>query len=506
MEIKASTMTTNSQNPLAPSQTVAVASVANGPSSAAKTDFAPGIEQIFADEFEEGDVSLELVAGQLPSFVRGTYYLNGPARFGRNGLSYKHWLDGDGMICRLHFTESEVKLKNRYIKSTKLTTEQDAGRFVFRTFGTAFEGDRLNKVNNGLESPVNVSVYPFNSSLLAFGEQGLPWEINPHTLETVGQYTFGGRLNDASPFSAHPKLDVETGEMFNFGVFFSSHAPKLYLYCFNQNGLRFRKALPLPYACSAHDFIISKRYAIFYLTPYVLDISGIVRDGHTVLDSLHWQPERGSIVLVASRETGALVATLPVGNRYCLHLANAYDEDERLVVDLLEFDSPIYPSYQPIPYLFQDVPDGGPVRLVIDLGKQTLLERKVVHYTLAPDFPTIDPRLAMKQQNDSWMLGISATGKTGRKFFDQLVHVDWQNFVANDIYHCPPMHYLGGEPVFIGAPGESVGAVLCQEFDAEQSRSFFVVFDAHAVAKGPTARFAVPYLLPLQFHAVFQPD
>jgi hypothetical protein len=36
-----------------------------------------------------------------------------------------------------------------------------------------------------LASPVNVSVYPVAGRLLAFGEQGLPWELDPVTLETA---------------------------------------------------------------------------------------------------------------------------------------------------------------------------------------------------------------------------------------------------------------------------------------------------------------------------------
>jgi carotenoid cleavage dioxygenase-like enzyme len=74
--------------------------------------------------------------------------------------------------------------------------------------------------------------------LLAFGEQGLPWVLDPETLETQGQFTFNGRLNDASPFAAHPKFDTDTQEMFNFGIFFSERAPRLYLYCFAPDGLR----------------------------------------------------------------------------------------------------------------------------------------------------------------------------------------------------------------------------------------------------------------------------
>jgi all-trans-8'-apo-beta-carotenal 15,15'-oxygenase len=469
-------------------------------------DFAPGIEAAFPAQFAEFDGKLECVAGQVPDFVRGTYYLNGPARFRIGDLPYRHWLDGDGMVSRMRIGGDGVHFKSRYVRSTKYVSEQDAGRAVFRTFGTSFLGSQLNAINNGLENPVNVSVYPFADRLLAFGEQGLPWEIDPDTLETRGQFTFNGRLNDASPMAAHPKFDPETGEMFNFGVFFSSRNPRLYFYCFGAEGMRFRSALPLPYACSVHDFILSKHYAIFYLAPYILDINSILQDGRTVMDSLSWEPERGSRLVVLERGNGQVVATLAVGCRYCLHLINAFEQDGRLNVDVLEFDAPIYSHYQPVPELFTNVPDGRPVRFIVDLETRQLRECVSVNYSQAPDFPVLDPRRTMQAYDDFWMLGISAAGTCGRKFFDQLVHARWGEQTPGDIYQCPTRRYLGGEPVFVAQPGSPNGVVICQEFDAQSGDTHFVLFEARNISAGPIARLALDRPIYLGFHAAFLPD
>lgn len=468
-------------------------------------DFAPGLEHAFPHEFREADYVVESVEGQVPAFVRGKYYLNGPARFGREGLSYQHWLDGDGMVCALRFKKDRVRFTSRYIRSTKWIAEQEAGHPLFRAFGTTFKGSRLNSMNNGLESPVNVSVYPFGKQLLAFGEQGLPWELDPETLATRGQHTFNGRLNQASPFSAHPKFDPDSGEMFNFGVFFSQ-TPRLYFYCFGTEGLRFRKAVALEYPCSVHDFIISRHYAVFYLSPYLLDINALLQEDHTIMDSLKWEPERGSRLLVLSRQTGEVVTSIQIGSRYCLHLMNSFDQEEHLFVDLLEFDEPIYPQYQPVPNMFQTAPGGGPVRLTVDLKKQELVRRQLLSYSCSPDFPALDARSAMQPYNDFWMLGISSTGQHGRKFFDQLVHAKWNEAAATDIYQCPPMRYLGGEPVFIAAEASEEGLVICQEFDARDRKSSFLLFNARRVHHGPVAKLNLEQLLYLGFHAVFQPE
>jgi all-trans-8'-apo-beta-carotenal 15,15'-oxygenase len=467
-----------------------------------QTDLAPGIESAFPREFQEGSRIVRCVQGEVPRFVRGTYYINGPARFGIGDLAYKHWLDGDGMVCALHFGNDEMQLTHRYVCSRKHEEEKRAGRPLFRGFGTSFPGSRLNRVNNGTESPVNVSVYRFGDRLLAFGEQGLPWALDPQTLETQGQFTFNGRLNEASPFAAHPKFDADTQEMFNFGIFFSEHRPRLYLYCFAPNGLRYRAAVPLPYSCSVHDFSLSKHYAIFYLSPYIFDTQGLLHRGLTVLESLQWMPERGALLVVLDRSNGKMVASIPAGQRYCLHLMNSFEHGDILTVDVLEFDAPIYGEYEPVPDMFQSVSQGGPVRYVIDVQTQELVGRCAIDCFCSPDFPAIDPKRAMDCYEEFWMLGISSSGKPGRKFFDQLVHGNWSS-ASYDIYQAPHKHYLSGEPVLIRSSGSDEAVVLCQEVDIAERSSYFVLFDAKAVRSGPIARIAAGQLLYCGFHAVF---
>ena len=472
--------------------------------SPGKTDFAPGIEVAFPREFHEACRSVECIRGQVPGFVRGTYYLNGPARFAIGNFAYRHWLDGDGMITALRFEQNAIQLTTRYVRTAKFEAEKESGRPLFRAFGTAFPADRLNRIRNGLESPANVSVYRFGRELLAFGEQGLPWSLDPHTLETRGQFTFHGRLNQASPFSAHPKFDTETAEMFNFGVFFSEQAPRLYFYCLGKEGLRYRNAVPLELPCSVHDFSISKHYAVFYLSPYRLDLQRLL-NGSTVLEALEWLPERSSRLMILDRKSGQVATSLSIGKRYCLHLMNSFERDDFLVVDALEFDAPIYPEYQPIPDLFSTVSQGGPVRFVIDLRSGEVVERVSMPALYSPDFPAIDPRQAMRSYDDYWMLGISAAGQSGRKFFNQLIHGTW-NDTAMDVYQAGYMRYLGGEPVVISAPDSQESVVLCQELDAAERTSYFLLFDAQNVSRGPIARIAAGQLIYLGFHAVFHAD
>ena len=470
-------------------------------------DQAPLLERAFTLDPDEQTALEAVVAGELPDFLRGTYYLNGPARFSRGDLVYRHWLDGDGMVSAVRFEGRHTLYTNRFVRTTKFVTEEESGHPVFRTFGTSFAADRL-KRGIATESPVNVSVYPYGRILLAFGEQSLPIELDPETLETRGPFTFGGSLNDITPFSAHPKTDPESGGMVNFGVSFSASQPCLHLYQFDADGgLSSRRRIGLDAPCAVHDFVITPRFAVFYFSPYLLEISSLLGEGRTTMDSLRWRPELGSRLLVVARGDGSVAAQAPVGHGYCLHLINAFEDgrDGKLTVDLIEYDRPLYDQYQTIPDLFINVGDGAPVRFVIDVEGRDSPVRRTLAYRSAPDFPSIDPDRIGKAYRDFWMLGISRAGQPGRKFFDQLVHANWSSD-SIEVYQAPEGHYLGGEPIFIPAAlgnERASGAVICQDFDAAACQSSFIVFDALNVARGPVARLRLPGAIPFGFHASF---
>jgi all-trans-8'-apo-beta-carotenal 15,15'-oxygenase len=463
---------------------------------------APFLERIFSLDLREESYAIGTITGEVPDFIRGTYYLNGPARFTYGNLQYRHWLDGDGMVCSLRFAEDKVHLTHRFVRSRKFLDETEAGRRLYRTFGTAFDNDELIR-GIALASPVNVSVYPFAEKLLAFGEQGLPYELDPVSLETRGEYTFGKRLNAISPFSAHPKIDCQTGDLFNFGIAFSSTHPMLNLYRFDaQANLIYRKRFELSIPCSIHDFALSKNHAIFYLSPYVLHMGQLMREGNTLMDALEWMPERGSRLLVISRETGLEVASVDIGQNYCLHLTHAFEEGGHLTLDVIELSEPIYDQYQVIPDLFSNVREARSVRLTVDLASKEVIDRYELSYHMMCDFPATDPRLANKPCEEFWVLGMSQTREPGRKFLDQLVHLKWDD--TQDIYQAPPNHYLGGEPVFVANPNGDEGAIICQVFDAEQIKSYFAIFDAFDIVRGPVAMLALKSPIHLGFHACFK--
>ncbi len=475
-------------------------------SAALQVDHAPGLERAFAHLPEERAYRLRpsAIEGRLPGYLRGTWYMNGPARFERGGLRYRHWLDGDGLLVAMRFSEHGVNVRTCFARGTKWRDEEEAGRPLYRAFGTSFAGDRL--VHGvALASPLNVSAVPFAGRLLAFGEQGLPWDVDPDTLETRGPFTFGGALNAVSPFSAHPKIDARTGELWNFGVSFSAAQPCLNLYRFDAQGaLLRRRRLALHEPCALHDFALAPRHALFYLAPYLLDMRALA-EGASLLDALRFEPQRGSRLLIVEREGDGRLE-IELGAAYSLHTLNAFEDEQAgtLTLDCLELERPVYDQYQPLPDLFSDVAPGQAVRLVVDLRAGALVERRAIAYSLAPDFATLDPRLLGRPADELWMLGVSAAGRAGRKFFDQLVHARWSAPGDLDVWRAPEGQYLGGEPVFVGDRREArAGVLLVPLFDARSGGSSMALFDPRQVAAGPQTLLRLESPLQLGFHTAF---
>lgn len=466
-------------------------------------DHSPGIERLFDLDDVEGEGAAAVVAGAVPPALRGTAYWNGPGARGRGELRYRHWLDGDGLVAALRFGERPT-FASRFVASTKRGDENAAGAPVYRAFGTRFPGDRL-QMGLGLASPVNVSVHPFAGRLLAFGEQGLPWALDADTLETVGEHTFGGALNAVSPFSAHPCFDRASGEMFAFGVSFAANAPLVHAYRFGADGVLLRRArVALPYPCSMHDFALTANHVVFYVNPYLLDAPALLREGRTVQEALAWRPELGSRLLVLRRDDFSVAADVPLGDRYCLHWINAFEQDGALVADLVELDRPVYDQYEVIPDLFRHVAPGRPLRLRLDLGTGAVGERRELAYDRAPDFPVVAAAEAGRPYDRFWMLGISATGSPGRKFFDELVALDWRAHAA-ETFRAPRGTYFASEPVHTAA-ADGRGYLTCLMFDAVGARTEAWLFDALAVPAGPLARLRLPHPVPALFHGAWHPS
>src|SRR5688572_24579910 len=64
------------------------------------------------------------ISGRVPAGLAGTLYRNGPGRFSRAGLRYKHWFDGDGLMQAWQLGPQGISHRARFVGTAKFKREE----------------------------------------------------------------------------------------------------------------------------------------------------------------------------------------------------------------------------------------------------------------------------------------------------------------------------------------------------------------------------------------------
>lgn len=452
-----------------------------------------------AEPFSAQDLKVE---GEIPSFVRGNYYLNGPSWYNRSNVQYNHWLEGDAMVRNLEILDGKVNYKSQYLQSRKHLDEHAENKAIYRGFATTFEGDQLDANGLGLEGNINVSAYRYKDRLVAFGENALPLELDPETLNTKGQCTFDGALNVLSPFAGHPRYDARTKSLCNFGVRFLGKRGMLHYYEFDEDlKIKVKGSASMPLPACMHDFAISGEYACFYVAPYVLDLRGM-KGGASMYESLRWLTEEETVLMVMSRKTGKLAARIPLDrNRFCLHLVNAFDRGNELVVDLMEAEAPFFDTYFN-GSMFEGIRPNSTLRVVVDTKTWERKSLTEIPNERHLDFPSINRAQTAYDYRHYWILGMPI--QEGPKFYTELLRFDWDKRDMGDCYRAPEGWVLSGEPALAVDPGnEDQAVVIIQMHELASGDTSYAFFDAFDLKAGPLGKIPLHQNGAVGFHSVF---
>jgi len=142
---------------------------------------------------------LDVVRGAIPAALRGTAYKVGPGRFGVGNEEYAHWLDGDGYVFALDFSDGGATYCARFVETAGYVDEQE--KITWRTtFGTSRPGGPLaNAFDLKLKNPANTNVLPMRNRVLALWEAGAPHALDMETLHTVGIDSLDERIVPGPP-------------------------------------------------------------------------------------------------------------------------------------------------------------------------------------------------------------------------------------------------------------------------------------------------------------------
>src|SRR5262249_690107 len=152
-------------------------------------------------------------------------------------------------------------------------------------------------------------------------------------LETVGPYTFAGKLRHAC--TAHPKVDPGTGEFCFFG--YQPVKPYVQYSVADGRGVIQRTTpIDIPRPVMMHDFPITQRHTVFLDLPVTFSAQRMLR-GQPVMA---YEPGHGARLGVMPRHgKGEEVRWFTISPCYVFHVLNAYDEGDEVVLDACRMKS-----------------------------------------------------------------------------------------------------------------------------------------------------------------------
>ncbi len=446
----------------------------------------PFLRGNYAPWREEGDAPDLEIEGELPSELNGALYRIGPnPHFAPRGRY--HWFDGDGMVHGFVLREGRAWYRNRYVKTAGLTAEMKAGRSLYGGLINPGPAPDMPAGEPPFKNAANTNIIGYANRLLALWEAGLPHELKPGTLETVGPYNFCGKLN--GPMTAHPKFDPETGDLLFFG--YQPFPPFVTYHRADARGnLLESRPIETNLPVMMHDFVTTKNYAVFFVCPSVFRLENAGKG----LPMIAWEPQHGTAIGVMPRRGGD-VRWFRTDACYIFHFLNAFEEKDSVAVDACRYDSLDMTGNSfgapAIPHRFTLDLKGGAVRMAQTDDQPS-------------EFPRIDDRLAGFKHRYGYFAG----GRVDRPAdgFSRLIKRDYQTgrMESQDLHR----HMMPGEPVFVArssGAGEDDGWVLATWYDPELNRSELVVLAAQDFAGQPVARVKVQHRVPFGFHGNWVP-
>jgi carotenoid cleavage dioxygenase len=162
----------------------------------------------------EADIRDLDVEGTVPAELDGAFYRVQPDPQYPPRLGNDIFFNGDGMVSMFRFQGGRVDFKQRYVRTDKFNLERKAGKALFGAYRNPLTDDP--KVKGKIRGTANTNVLVHNGQLLALKEDSPAVAMDPVTMETEGYTDFGGQVTSPT-FTAHPKIDPETGAMCAFG-------------------------------------------------------------------------------------------------------------------------------------------------------------------------------------------------------------------------------------------------------------------------------------------------
>lgn len=439
----------------------------------------PYLEGIFAPERQE-HFSINLkVEGQIPAELDGALMRIGPNPINVKNPRNYHWFTGDGMLHALRLKGGEAHwYKSSYIGSASVQEKLHRPQIPGKTRSVA--------------DAVNTNVISFAGKIWALVEAGAyPVELNA-ALESRRHHLFED--DQDMPFTAHPHIDPETGDIHAVCYDALSQNKVFYLQIDSKGKLKHQVEIPVKHGPMIHDCAITKSQVL------ILDLNVNFSVRSALKGSMlpyQWNPKRQARIGILPFGGKAIdIRWYKIDPCFIFHTVNAYDLDSgNVVMDAVVHSKALVSSIQG-PIEDQDI---RLERFIFEHGTGKVA-RTILSGT-KQEFPRINDAYTGRKHRYIYSISFGE--------FDDPYHVSSNMLLGHDLETGHSESYsfgenwVTGEVIFVareGAQAENDGWLMSYIHALDGSPSRVVILDAQQMMAGPIATIYLPVRVPVGFH------
>jgi carotenoid cleavage dioxygenase len=473
-----------------------------------------------SDAAPQGRFECELdevvVFGEIPKEISGTWYrmLVDPHFCPQVGIPF---VDGDGHVCAFRIQDGKVSMKMKYVHTERWLLERKAGRRLFGRYRNPYDIHPCVQLAN--DTTGNTNIIYWGGNLLALAERGLPYALDPDTLETRGPDPYGGQVA-AKTFAAHPKVDPHKNQLVTWSYSAKGLGTRdICTYSIDPNGRIsdehwFKQDKP----GWPHDGWITENWIILSNMPFGVNSEEVMKAGG---DYWSFIPDQPSEFLVTPRKAHApnhpdwkpgefRKYTAPHG--LIVHAGNAWEEEHGLLKlegHFVTFN--VFHFFNPKDYKGpKGKPSGDWKRWTLDLSKPdgTAVPPPETLLSGIYDFPIYDERKTGLKTKIVYLTGmISMTPEQSeRPRFNAIIKLNTETgeksvfYTANDGCVAEPAYIPRGPDC-----DEGDGWVIFYMEKDTSAKAELVILDSKDLSK-PVAIAQLPFQTRVQVHGNWVPN
>lgn len=424
------------------------------------------------------------VEGTIPPELDGALMRAGPNPISSFNPKVQHWFAGDGLVHALRIKDGQALWYRSRFAGTN-----DVNKMLNRPI---LPGER-----RGASEVVNTNIVALAGKLWTTVEAGAyPIQLDAD-LNSVRHQLI--ETDEDLPFSGHPHVDPDTGEIHAVCYDALVHNYLFYIHL-NQDGtLKHSIKVPVKHGPMVHDCAITKTKAIILDLSVTFSLPTVIEGG---LFPFKWNPNHPSrIGLLPFGGEASDIQWFSIDQCFIFHTLNAYDLDNGdVVMDAVVFEKALVNDIQ------------GPTESQVVKLERFIFEKATGKTTrrvlsdIPQEFPRIDERLSGRPHRYGYSVTVGNDATPNDVVSNNILVHDLQTGEVQK-RNCGD-NFITGEVVFVPRhkdAAENEGWLMSYHHAIDCSPSKVVIFDAQNILGDPVATIYLPVRVPVGFHCNWIP-